>query len=233
MRRDNRGLTLMELVIAMTIATIIMAAAITFISNALRSYRVASDTIDLQMEAHVAMEQIGVWVMEGNYVVTEDDGTAKGLVPRSGAGDKKAMTVYYRPRPIDVSRLPVGTTVNEDGRVVASASAGAGSTPYKRVIWLDDGGLYMVEETFTDDSADAPEADFASYELPADAAARKNCISPYVVDMDCVWNNDRETYVVTLQMKAGTQEHTLKDELTMRNQYVAPTAATPSPTAGP
>lgn len=227
MKRDNRGLTLMELIIAIAMSTIIMAAAIMFISNALRSYRVASATIDLQMESHVVMEQLGVWVMEGNYVVTEDDGTAKDTVLRQSAGGRKALVVYCRPRPIDTSILPTGTTVNEDGRVVAATSPGPGATAYKRVIWLEDDGLYMVQETVSGE----PEADFAGYMLPADAADRKNCISPYVRGFDYEWDNDKETYIVTIKLQAGTQEYTLRDEINMRNSYVAP--STPAPTSTP
>lgn len=227
MKRDNRGLTLMELIIAIAMSTIIMGAAIMFISNALRSYRVASATIDLQMEAHVVMEQLGVWIMEGNYVVTEDDGTAKDTVLRQYAGGRKGLVVYCRPRPIDDSILPTGTTVNENGRVVAAASPGPGATPTKRVIWLENDGLYMLQETFGGE----PEDDFSSYMIPADAAERKNCISPYVREFDYEWDNDRETYIVTLKLQSGTQEYTLRDEINMRNSYVAP--STPAPTTTP
>lgn len=229
MKRDNRGLTLMELIIAIAMSTIIMAAAIMFINNALRSYRVASATIDLQMEAHVVMEQLGVWVMEGNYVVTNDDGTAKDTVLRQSAGGRKGLVVYCRPRPIDESILPSNTAVNENGRVealVGGASPGPGVTPTKRVIWLEDDGLYMLQETFSGE----PEDDFSGYMIPADAADRKNCICPYVRGFDYEWDNDRETYIVTIKLQAGTQEYTLRDEINMRNSYVAPSAPTPTTT---
>ncbi len=230
MKRDNRGMTLMELIIAIAMSTIILGASILFISNALRSYRTASKMVDLQMESHVVMEQLGVWIMEGNYVVTEDDGTAKDTVIQDMHGGHKALVVYCRPRPIETSRLPGNTAVGEDGRVV-TVVPGAAPAPApvttKRVIWLDTDGLYMVQENVTDE----PEEDFDNYRIPADATDRKNCICRYVTDFDYEWDADRETYIVTLKLEAGIQEYTLKDELTMRNQYVAP--ATPSPTATP
>ena len=68
MKKDNRGITLVELVVAISMAVIVMGAATLFIRSAVNGYRKASDTIDLQMESQVVMEQASTWIMEGNNV---------------------------------------------------------------------------------------------------------------------------------------------------------------------
>lgn len=68
-------MSLVELMIAMTVAVIIMGAATLFIRNALKSYDNAMKTIDLQMEAQTVMEQLGNWIMEGNRAEVKADGT--------------------------------------------------------------------------------------------------------------------------------------------------------------
>lgn len=224
MKRDNRGLTLVELIIAVTMTTIIIIAATIFLNNAMKSYRVAHETINLQMDAHVLMEQIGVWVMEGNYVVTNIPGGGSNTITKDATDEKydtlidgkNALAVYCIPRPIETSRLPGNTYVGSDGRVVQGMGGGTGLPTTKRVIWLDDGGLYMTQTNVSGD----PEDDLAAYSLPT--ADITNCISPYVTGFTCRWDEDRETYDVVLTLKAGHKEYTLKDEIKMRNQYVAP-----------
>ena len=67
-QKDNRGITLIELIIAIAISTIIVGAATFLLSTAQKNYSSASATIDLQSEAQILMEQMGTWIMEGNRV---------------------------------------------------------------------------------------------------------------------------------------------------------------------
>ena len=73
MRNDDRGLTLVELLIAIAISSIIVGAATLLLSSAHKGYSNASSAIDLQSEAQVLMEQIGMWTMEGNRVEVGSD----------------------------------------------------------------------------------------------------------------------------------------------------------------
>lgn len=76
MRQDDRGITLLEMIIAVGATVIVMGAATLFIRNALRGYELASETINLKVEAQTLMEQFSTWVMEGNYYeVNKDMGT--------------------------------------------------------------------------------------------------------------------------------------------------------------
>lgn len=93
MRQDNRGMTLAELIIAIAISVIIIGAAAFFIRSALRGYETASDTINLQMESQVLMEQLGTWVMEGNRVkVADSTNLVIYSIPRK-AGQKSTKRV--------------------------------------------------------------------------------------------------------------------------------------------
>ncbi len=76
MKKDNRGMTLVELIVAIAMSAVIMVAATFFLNNALRSYNAAAESIDLQMESQILMEQIATWVMEGSRVIVEDGGGA-------------------------------------------------------------------------------------------------------------------------------------------------------------
>ena len=68
MPNDHRGITLVELIIAIAISTVILGAATLFLGMAHKNYNHASAQIDLQSESQILMEQIGMWVMEGNRV---------------------------------------------------------------------------------------------------------------------------------------------------------------------
>ena len=93
MKKDNRGITLVELVIAMAISVVIMGAATYFMRSAQKSYESAHETIDLQMESQVLMEQLSKWIMEGN----------------GAKADGNMLVIYYIPRKTDTA-LPDGVT---------------------------------------------------------------------------------------------------------------------------
>ena len=70
MHKDHRGITLVELLIAMAISAVIMAAAAFFLMTAQKNYREAAASANVQSETQILMEQIGTWIMEGNRVKT-------------------------------------------------------------------------------------------------------------------------------------------------------------------
>lgn len=140
MRQDHRGITLVELIIAIAVSTIIMGAATFLLSAAQRNYRNASSSIDLQSESQIMMEQVGHWIMEGNRVSVD-------------AG-KQVLTIYQIPKVVPGSRLPSGVSPSTD-------------TASKRVIWISSNNkLYMKKflnipdpdhDTFTVSASDETE----------------------------------------------------------------------------
>lgn len=97
MPNDHRGITLVELIIAIAISTVILGAATLFLGMAHKNYNHASAQIDLQSESQILMEQIGMWVMEGNRV-EELDPSVSGV---------RGIAIYTIPN------TPVG---NQSGR---------------------------------------------------------------------------------------------------------------------
>lgn len=70
LRKDNGGTSLIELVIAMAIAAIILSMLMFFISGAANSFRIASDDVNLQMEAQTTINQLTNLAMEAETMTS-------------------------------------------------------------------------------------------------------------------------------------------------------------------
>lgn len=125
MSQDNRGITMVEMLVAITMSLIILGAAALLLRTAQNDYQNTSESVNLQSESQVLMEQLGMWIMEGNRVQV------------SGS----ELTIYRIPRKI-TTELPSGVTPSSD-----KAS--------KRIIWLSGNKLYMkVIENISDPDMD-------------------------------------------------------------------------------
>lgn len=156
---NNKGLSLVELVIAVAMSTVIMGAAAMFLYNANTSYHAAEFSIDVQMEAQILMEQMGNWVMESNriYVSPSEDILVLYNIPRNN--DRDLTSVY------------------PDGFSDYSANDNKAS---RRIIFASGGKLYMVvEEGITD-----AEAQFQS--LVASPVTPTLYSSGDIVDENCI-----------------------------------------------
>jgi Type II secretory pathway, component PulJ len=67
-RINNKGMSILELIISMTISAIVVFMIITFISAAFRVFRKTNDDVNLQMEAQTAMNQIVNIAMEAKEI---------------------------------------------------------------------------------------------------------------------------------------------------------------------
>lgn len=161
---NNKGLTLVELIIAITMSTIVFGAVAMFLYSANKSYHAAESSIDVQMEAQILMEQMGNWVMESNriYVSPSEDVLVLYNIPRNN--DRDLTTVY----PVSFS------SYNEDENQAS-----------RRVIFASGTKLYMVVE----DGISNAEAQFQSLvESPTTPAGLystddikdENCICEYL-----------------------------------------------------
>lgn len=193
MREDNRGLTLVELIIAISMSTIIIGAAAMFLYNAERSYRVAEQTIDLQMEAQILMEQISNWVMESNkIIVSGGDTLILYSVPRLN-GEDSSMT------------YPAGYVPAKTNKAD------------RRVIWVSNGKLYM---TYTQniDKAKDDISSVGSGHVSSDEV-EENCIGEFVSVVNFIYSSSAPNKVgVTLTMKEGKQSYVVSDEFSLRNK---------------
>lgn len=75
-RINNKGMSLLELVIAMAISAIVIMMIVSFISAAFRVFRKTNDEVNLQMEAQTTINQLSDILMEAKKV--EESITVEG-----------------------------------------------------------------------------------------------------------------------------------------------------------
>lgn len=215
MKQDNRGLTLIELIIAITVSAIIMGTITLFISNALKSYNAAKGTVDLQMETQVMMEQLSSWIMEGNYVTVKP-------ITITDAHDNTVqvdvLLIYHLPRLVPEERLPLDVTQDTYSN--------------RRMIWMQDGRLYMY--LYPDDAEDAedeeesedeivvldPTADVITITVDDLIATEDNCICEFMESFIPTWNEEKGTVSIEVKLKTGSQEYQLENEFKVRNEIL-------------
>lgn len=72
---NNKGATLVELIIAMAVAAIVLSMIMYFIFGAAKSFQRTSDEVNLQLEAQTAINQINNIILEaGDMEVYPSDG---------------------------------------------------------------------------------------------------------------------------------------------------------------
>lgn len=86
MKKDNRGISLVELIVTMAIAVIVGGAILGFIMTSSNQYRNANAEVNLQYEAQLAMNQIGDLLMNATNGVTYTEVSA----------DERNLYVYNR-----------------------------------------------------------------------------------------------------------------------------------------
>lgn len=194
MQIDHRGITFVELIIAIAISTIIMGAATLFLGTAHKNYNNASAQIDLQSESQILMEQLGMWVMEGNRVKVIDDAYATRLV------------VYQIADHIDSTDLPDGVS-----RPVQNTS--------KRIFWIPKGEkkkLYMKKFLNISD----PDTD--TTDVSASDEIDENCLGDYVKEFTPIVISDENkkniTVSISLKMEYLKQKYEIENEFKVRNE---------------
>lgn len=187
-QKDNRGITLIELIIAIAISTIVVGAATFLLSTAQKNYSSASASVDLQSEAQILMEQMGTWIMEGNRVEV------------NAAGDK--LTVYQIPRKVTTTRPTGAETLKTDTS--------------KRVFWISNKlkGKKMLYMKKFDGIAD-PDSDTTDV-VDADAIL-DNCIGEHVTSFSAVEDTSKAKVTITLEFRQGTQKYSITNEFKLRN----------------
>lgn len=190
MRKDHSGITFVELIIAIAISTIIFGAAILFLGMAHKNYNHASAQIDLQSESQILMEQIGMWVMEGNRV-EELDSSVSGV---------KGIVIY---------KIPGTPSVNNP------AGAATPETASKRVIWLSASGkkLYTKKMAVADLKTDTTVISADTDEV------QENLIGEYVTAFTGTVDasETKASVAVSFDMQYLEQKYTIQNEFKLRN----------------
>lgn len=213
---DNKGLTLVELVLAIAMSTIVVGAATMFLYNAERSYRISEYSVDLQMEAQLLMEQMSNWVLESNYIEVK------------GSSGESVLVLYNIPR----------TKMNYD----KTDNMGTAS---RMIIYPHGEKLYRKYEEVTDPTTyineiknDSLSLTFVTSEDPDPL----NCIGEYVQNFDValpegVSSGAIRSVEVTLSMHEGrgiqAQSYIASDIFSLRNRmYQQEVEESAAPTEG-
>ena len=190
MNRDQRGITFIELMIAIAISSIIMIAATMFLGAAHKNYNNASAQIDLQSESQILMEQIGMWVMEGNRVEALDPSTS---------GAQGGIVIY---------RIPRKTSVENPNGAAAPEPAS------KRVIWLSASGKKLYTKTAA--VAD-PEKDTTVIAADVDEV-QQNLLGEYVTAFTgTVDASSQASVTVSFKMQYLKQNYEIQNMFKLRN----------------
>lgn len=184
----NKGITLVELIIAVAISSIILGATTLLVKTAQNDYQYTSENADLQSESQVIMEQLGKWIMEGNSIKV-----------KQGVGNPDELTIYYIPRTTD-TKLPSG--------VVQSSEP-----TKKKVIWIKDGKMYvrsfdniasLATDTLTYTQSDENENNCIGEHIK-EFSAQVDTNTPDVVNID-------------MTLSQGTQKYEVKNAIKVRNK---------------
>jgi prepilin-type N-terminal cleavage/methylation domain-containing protein len=98
-KHDNRGFTLVELVVVTAILAIVGAAVAGFLAVSTRSYKSVSSEVDLQTEAQVAMNQFQTLLMNAEAGVNFSEKTIEIYNAKSRyviTWDEDAQRLYYK-----------------------------------------------------------------------------------------------------------------------------------------
>ena len=210
---NEKGLTLIELIIAITMSTIVVAAATVFLYNAERSYRISQYSIDLQMEAQLLMEQMSNWVLESNHIEILSGG--------------EVLVLYQIPR--EESKYVYSTTLAEPT---------LDTVPCQRIIIYQKGGkLYINVEspdrnTLINEIKDMSAVDFACLKSTA-VPDPADCIGEHVDIFKAELPSDGDNSVtITLGMSEGNakqeQNYSVSNKFSLRNAVFRIEKASPA-----
>lgn len=126
MKKDNRGLTLIELIITVAIAMIFSGVILTFVAGAAKSYRRTSGGAQSQMEMQDALDQLENLAMNTNlsmfYV----------------KGEKTTTTVNANDKIENDS--DIASPLNQTKTLFMGSKEETGESVYSVVIWNTDNG---------------------------------------------------------------------------------------------
>lgn len=95
MRGNNKGLSLVEVLIVMAISTVVMLLATSLIVNSSRMYSRESNTIDVQNEAQLIMNNLNEALMEANKLEVTHNSNSTLVILGTRTSDNKSETKSY------------------------------------------------------------------------------------------------------------------------------------------
>lgn len=126
MKKDNRGLTLIELIITVAIAMIFSGVILTFVAGTAKSYRRTSGGAQSQMEMQDALDQLENLAMNTN------------LSMFYAKGEKTTTTVNANDKIENDS--DIASPLNQTKTLFMGSKEETGESVYSVVIWNTDNG---------------------------------------------------------------------------------------------
>ena len=109
MKEDNKGFSLVELLIAIAISGIVLTALVLLITQSVKSYGRQTALAQIQSDADISLNQIQKNVMEANEI------KVKKSVKPSGSFDVELYTTRTTEEQIDASGNKKTVTLSEWG----------------------------------------------------------------------------------------------------------------------
>lgn len=134
MRKDNRGLTLIELVVTVAIAMVFSGVILTFVAGASKSYRRTSAGAQSQIEMQDALDQIENLTISTNLSMYYTKGINKNT---NITADQKIANDSDMDRPLAQSKTLFFGSQSEDG-----------TKSYYSIIWNAEKRLCIISHRF-------------------------------------------------------------------------------------
>lgn len=97
MTHNNKGLSLIEIIVAIAVGSIVLAAVMLLIVQGVKSYRTQSTKASLQNDANIALNQMGDNIMEGTCLNVSNVTGADGSIYTSYFQIKDNVYYVYEP----------------------------------------------------------------------------------------------------------------------------------------
>ncbi len=212
MRKDQKGFTIVELIIAIAIMSIVLAAVCGFIIVGSRNYAAANSDITIQQEAQLALNQMSDVLIDTtrsiNYVGYDASGNPAFALKDSEfafePGDK-ALIMYNGEA--TVKHNPDGTIkYNPDGTLDTDVGEGNGNKNYQFLWNRADEALYYAEIPVAEKTF--PGAD--GYVVLAEH------VTDFSIDLSQV--EEKRVVMISMTFEFGGREYTTSNNVTVRNK---------------
>ena len=196
MRKDNRGLTLIELIVMAAIGMVFSGVILTFITGAIRSYRRTSGGAQAQIEIQDALDQLESLAMNANLSMYY----TKGENTTTNPGEKIEMDSDMESPLNQTKTLFIGSEDESTG----------GQLVYKVIVWDADSNKLTL-------STQGPGSGTGTASMGTSEILAEN-VTQFSADIHHV--ADRHTVLFKLVTKINGRENKKTETVTLRNDIV-------------
>lgn len=201
-KRENKGFSLVELVVVIAIFSVVGVVVGGFLFTASRSYSISANELELQEEAQLVANQVQEMILDASlgisyeYVVTDDTG---------------AQLINYMDNDASVV-LPSGDLSQKNVYIY-------GKSNFYHISWdTESKELYLMEYDRADDGSYAATADMAG--LGPKGVVFGEFISDFQVDLSKVASDRLVSFTVTFQKNGTNKKYPVTRTVSLRNNVM-------------